>query len=281
VSFDALSWAAKCKPGNLAAKMVLMALANYANEDGEAYPSISAIAEFGSMNRKTIISALDQLAADGFISDTGNRAGVTRQVKVYRLILEKVPKTEQSQKRKRSKNGTVPLFPAKSTVFTTKESQKRDTEPVREPVRNQEVAIATSARAKPARRKPSAKFAMPPDWEPMPFPAHIAELVAQWPPGRLRREIDDFRAFWIEDGRKRPGWDRTFHSRINDSHERILRDARNGRSISSISPPAGNRGTRPSPVLDMYIAACQAENSDDDPQGDLGAWSPVRTVGSG
>lgn len=89
MSFEALAWAAKQKPGNMAAKMVLLALANYANEDGEAYPSVAAISAFGEMNHKTVGVALARLEAAGIISDTGLRRGTTRQVKVYRLVLQR------------------------------------------------------------------------------------------------------------------------------------------------------------------------------------------------
>jgi len=90
VSFDALSWAAKQKPGNLAAKMVLLALANYANDAGEAYPSTAAIAEFGDMNHKTATVALDRLEVLGLISDTGRKSGRSGQIKVYRLNMDPI-----------------------------------------------------------------------------------------------------------------------------------------------------------------------------------------------
>jgi DNA-binding transcriptional regulator YhcF (GntR family) len=121
MSFDALAWAAKQKPGNLAAKMVLLALANYAGETGLAYPSTAAIAEFGDMNPKTATAALDRLEALGLIEDTQKRVGSTKQIKVYKLNLETTPKTEASQKRKPS-------------VSSGKGTQKRVTDTVREPV---------------------------------------------------------------------------------------------------------------------------------------------------
>jgi hypothetical protein len=80
-----------------------------------------------------------------------------------------------------------------------------------------------------------AKFAMPLDWQPGPLPADVAELVAQWPPGRFEREVADVRAYWIEDGTKRPGWDRTLHSRIRNIHDRVLRESRNDRQRSPAS----------------------------------------------
>lgn len=131
MSFDALAWAAKQKPGNLAAKMVLLALANYANEAGEAYPSTAAIAEFGDMNHKTATAALDRLESLGMIADTGKKQGRSGQIKVYRLALESLPKTEASQKRK-------------PPVFSAKDPQKRVTDTVKEPSTPLDTANAVS-----------------------------------------------------------------------------------------------------------------------------------------
>lgn len=108
MSFEALAWAAKCNPGSPARKLVLLSLAECASRDGcEAYPSQAAMAEFSSLNRKTIIAALHDLEDSGLISDTGKRVGATGQIKVWKLSLERVPKTEQSQKRNSPKNGTL------------------------------------------------------------------------------------------------------------------------------------------------------------------------------
>lgn len=133
MSFDALAWAAKQKPGNLAAKMVLLALANYAGETGLAFPSTAAIADFGDMNHKTATAALDRLEALGLIVDTGKKAGRSGQIKVYRLNLESLPKTEASQKRK-------------PPVFSAKDPQKRVTDTVREPV-SSEAKASSDVRA--------------------------------------------------------------------------------------------------------------------------------------
>ena len=91
-----------------------------------------------------------------------------------------------------------------------------------------------------AKRAASAKFAIPADWTPGPLSADVSELVAQWPPGRMEREIPDFRDYWIENGAKRPGWDRTFHSRLRMIHDRVLREARNDRPNQ---PPRNNRSS--------------------------------------
>lgn len=52
---DARSWARKIRLGNPYAKAILMALANYMNEDGTAYPGIDTIASDTDINPDTVL----------------------------------------------------------------------------------------------------------------------------------------------------------------------------------------------------------------------------------
>lgn len=107
MSVSALTWAFASQIRPATAKFVLVALADYANEVGEAYPSIETLCRKTCMDRKTIISHLQFLADIGAIADTGERRGRTKKVKVYALagFLSEVNSTE---------NGMVPFFPGNS-----------------------------------------------------------------------------------------------------------------------------------------------------------------------
>lgn len=95
MSFDALAWAAKQNTGSSATKLVLLGLAECASRpDALAFPSTAALVEFSSLDRKTVVKALDALEQAGLVADTGKRMGQTGQIKVYRLLL-----SEESQKR--------------------------------------------------------------------------------------------------------------------------------------------------------------------------------------
>lgn len=72
------------RPSSL--KFVLIALADHAGDDGLLWPSIDALAAKTSQDRKTVISNIAELESIGFLEDTGKRTGVTKQVKVYRLV---------------------------------------------------------------------------------------------------------------------------------------------------------------------------------------------------
>lgn len=141
MSVEAITWALKQPIKQSSAKFVLTVLANCASGDSWlAYPSVAYLADATGQDRKTILANLVRLRDMGLIEDSGRRMGDTKQVIVYRLLggdhAQTVPKTEQSQKRNSSENGTVPKTPGKSPVFpfkesrfSAKQSQKRDTEP--------------------------------------------------------------------------------------------------------------------------------------------------------
>lgn len=121
MSSEALAWAFKQSVKPSGAKFTLIALCECANyKTGRITPSIAHLVEITGLNRKSIIAHIQQLEAEGYIADTGERCGATRQIKVYSANLGTVPKVEQSQKRNSPKNDL-------------KQSQKRDTEPSWEP----------------------------------------------------------------------------------------------------------------------------------------------------
>lgn len=160
MSIEYLTAAFKAEVKNSPAKFVLVALADYANEVGEAYPSISTLQKKTEQNRKTVIKHLKKLEGLGFISDTAERKGLTKQVKVWKLHLlegETAPNSgslddnnnepengtvsqgenstesgtvKEAQKGDSSKNGTVPNLPDNNPESgTVKGSQKRYTDP--------------------------------------------------------------------------------------------------------------------------------------------------------
>lgn len=121
MSSEALAWAFKQECPSSSAKFTLVALCECANyKTGRIHPSIAHITEITGQNRKTIIANIAELERLGFIADTGDRIGATKQIKVYQAALVTVPKAEPSPKRNSSENGG-------------EQSQKRDTEPSLEP----------------------------------------------------------------------------------------------------------------------------------------------------
>jgi DNA-binding transcriptional regulator YhcF (GntR family) len=68
MSVEALTWAFKVNINNPGAKFVLIALSNYADENGECYPSISHLSRMTSINERTIQNHLDFLETNQLIT---------------------------------------------------------------------------------------------------------------------------------------------------------------------------------------------------------------------
>lgn len=93
MSLDATVWAWKkkftqAKGGSSPAlkKLVLLSMADRADEQHCCYPSSARLADDCQINKKTLFKILDELISEGLIFDTGERKGKTKQVIVYRLI---------------------------------------------------------------------------------------------------------------------------------------------------------------------------------------------------
>lgn len=109
MSLDATIWA--WKQGLPApSKLVLLSIADRANEEHEAWPSMERLAADTGLNTKTITLAIRRLTDTGLMTDTGRRVGATQKVRIFKLNgvqcrTETKPKTEPFQNRNDSKNG--------------------------------------------------------------------------------------------------------------------------------------------------------------------------------
>jgi hypothetical protein len=134
MSNEAINWALSTPIKHSTAKFVLVVMANCADQDRIAWPSVAHLTESTGQDRKTVLENIKRLVVMGYIEDTGKRKGITKQVIVYRLKdtengtvndadSSKATEGKQAQKRNHSENGTVPKFPANSTVFPAEQSQ--------------------------------------------------------------------------------------------------------------------------------------------------------------
>lgn len=245
MSFAALAWASKYRADSAAVKLVLLAYADRHNEEtGCAYPSIAWLSDFASLNRKTVITAVTKLEAAGILEDTGKRQGDTKQIKVYRLNFETVPQTEQFQKRN-------------STENSGKESQKRDTEPVREPIpptdpigsaspKGDELPLGDDDdREEPApagQRKRARGVRIDPEWKAPPIdtlPPDLHAVVKTWADGEYQRQAAKFLNHWLaSSGRNaaKRDWARTWYNWLYETEERG--------GTKRAAPGAGNASRR-------------------------------------
>ena len=125
MSISALNNAFKADVKKSSLKFILVAMADYANEEGEAYPSIQTLNNKTSLNRKTIIAGLMQLESLGYLKNTGKKVGRTNSITVWQITGQ----GEQSQKGDSlvsSPNSGTPSSPKNGIA---KQYQKRHIEP--------------------------------------------------------------------------------------------------------------------------------------------------------
>lgn len=115
-------------------KLLLLSLADRANDHGECYPSIKRLSLDTGLERKTIMSVRQKLIEKGLMVFTGETKGRTGLVKVVRLTY--VENRHDDTELNSPNNGTVQNLnsPKNGTCNspkngTFKQSQKRDLEP--------------------------------------------------------------------------------------------------------------------------------------------------------
>lgn len=163
MSVEAIAWAFSQPIKHSTAKFVLVAMANHADGDMMCWPSLAHLCAQTSQDRKTVQANILRLRELGYIEDTGDRKGTTKQVIVYHLKsaengpvpAAKLPENEakeqannghndtengplnpvdnstqavdnhaqEAQKRACTENETGPFFPPNRPVFPTKEAR--------------------------------------------------------------------------------------------------------------------------------------------------------------
>lgn len=90
MSVQALAWAKRQKAGSASAKLVLMILADYADEHGRCWPARSTIAEEAELTIRSVSDQLKALEAAGLIErdtrtrDDGSQTSSTIQIRLDR-----------------------------------------------------------------------------------------------------------------------------------------------------------------------------------------------------
>jgi SOS-response transcriptional repressor LexA len=88
MSFQAMAWAAAQKTGSPARKALLLAIANYADEDGVCWPSRETLAEDSEQSVDSVDRHIKELETSGFIkrsSRPGRRADGGEQSKLITI----------------------------------------------------------------------------------------------------------------------------------------------------------------------------------------------------
>lgn len=97
MSLMMMTQAFKVKVGNPARKLVLVKLADNANDQGECWPSYGHIARECEMGRSTVKAHIKALAEAGFLHVQYRRRGDTNSSNIYKLTLEEGKPIERTK----------------------------------------------------------------------------------------------------------------------------------------------------------------------------------------
>ncbi|MFT3968484.1 MAG: hypothetical protein QM690_21660, partial [Sphingobium sp.] len=141
-----------------------------------------------------------------------------------------------------------------SSGFSRKQSQKRDTEPLLEPIPPSppnggdtpagDLPVGSGdGDPKPAdTSKTERGHRLPEDWTPPAvddLPPTARNLVRQWPPGACQAVCEAFRLHWISETRAvgcKKNWTAALGKWLINEHGRIMRDAARGVSFAPAAP---------------------------------------------
>ena len=68
MSWTSLAWASKQKAGSGNNKLVLLSLANFANDKNECFPSIKTLCNITELSKSTVIRCINSLEKSGLLN---------------------------------------------------------------------------------------------------------------------------------------------------------------------------------------------------------------------
>lgn len=84
MSFQAMAWALK-QPAKTAEKFLLLVIANYADEQGRAWPSVETLARDTGMSRATVKRSMKKLEEAGYVRRHKRLKGHLQTSNLYTL----------------------------------------------------------------------------------------------------------------------------------------------------------------------------------------------------
>ncbi|EMJ3371306.1 helix-turn-helix domain-containing protein [Shigella dysenteriae] len=233
MSRHATEWAWKTNPGSSSLKLILLSMADRADEYNLCYPSIERLVTDTSLNKKTVQAGLITLIEMGLISDTGERKGATRRVRVFSLNIPKngnVPKIGNIPKNGKlndPKNGIQNLSVNQSYNQEKERAEKTGVLVNQEPAANNAVI---NNFIPPGGLGQFGKFVMHENWSPSDDFIRVSSLQGinldcQPTP----QELAEFRVYWMAEGKAfhHAQWEQKLARRLQISRQNKLTSPEN------------------------------------------------------
>ena len=194
------------------ARLVLLALADWADDAGRCWPSLPQIADKTGFTERTVRTAIAEVEGQWLTREIRHGRGT-----VYLLRL--TPETLSTPERASTPEG---------------DAGGKEMPPRKElPATPERASTNTPINPNPKNKGQARGSRLASDWVPGPLPGNVASLVTLWPHGREDRELDQFRDFWTAKAGAdacKLDWDRTWHTWIRRAHDQIMREASYGQS---------------------------------------------------
>jgi DNA-binding transcriptional ArsR family regulator len=210
VSIAALNWAWSQECPNASAKLVLLALADKANEDGECWPGMDTVADMAGVSTRQVSTHLANLEDAGLIVRKRRRSRAGRLGR-YTFHLNLTSGSTLPVDQEKSTSGSAPPVEAddqwKPDVPTTGSPASSTTGSLL-PVKEQPPKSNHQGTTNTGKRKRSPEVPLPDDWEPTDDHRKLAAKLGS----DLAFCADQFRDHAAANDRRQRDWDAAFRT---------------------------------------------------------------------
>lgn len=160
MAFEWMTWAVKQKVGKAGPKAVLIALCNYADEEGYCYPSVQKIRDITEQSDKTVRRALDYLVVIGLLERISRKRKADGTLSVYEYQILTSGKNDQRHNLPVVKTTVSPAV--KTTAHNQSVTYTEKDNPSGYPKRPPDKKVIENKPAKPKRKTATR---IPEDWD--------------------------------------------------------------------------------------------------------------------
>lgn len=217
MSIKVMSAVWECEELDASERLVMLSLADHADDEGRCYPSIARLCRRTSMSDRGVQKVISRLSERGFITIKPN-AG-QGGANLYFLTSTTEP-------------GSPPEQRSPRTTFTTPPNPVRKTPEPRSPKPSGTIIEPSEDRAREAKPRRKPEVPLPPDW--VPSDRNIADAEArQFSAQEIHDEADRFRNHHIARDTRFMDWDAAWRTWLGNSRKF------EGRGMAGKASPGG------------------------------------------
>lgn len=201
-------------------KIVLLALADCANDEGHCWPSMATLARKCSKGERTVQGVIKQLVDDGHLT--------------RREVLGKGCNYTVHPRRDRTPAETAPpQGTSKTPAETAPHPRSGCGQTVKEPSKNRQPT--------PRKAQEGGKTIIPVDWKLPPaseLPPQARLCAEQWTGASYLTHGEAFHSYWRSCRRMMADWTATWANRVVALHSQVMRDQKFGNAPKEMVKPA-------------------------------------------